>query len=312
VVARRGLLAANSLAGATWSAMLAMGAALGGVIALYIGHNTAFIVNASTFVASAILIGGIRIPRPSRSTAGAAAAGDGLAAPGRDLVGIHAVKEGIAFLRGHGAQAVVTVLKGLWGMSGGIIFLFTIYAGEMFTPRGADPAGALGLLYAGRGVGAFCGPLIAKRLMGESVKHLRTSIQIGFPLATAGMIAFAYAPNAIVAALLLVLVHAGGSIVWVSSTQLLQLTVPNHFLGRVSSVELAAFTLAMSLSSGLTGLMLGRGVTTVRGATFVMAAAAAVSAVAWGLSMARFGKRLDDAAAASEGPISRRHVDAPA
>jgi predicted MFS family arabinose efflux permease len=311
VVERRGLLAANSLAGATWSAMLAIGAALGGTIAHYVGAQTAFIANAVTFLVSAVLIGGIHIPRPGPAGADSRGAPDALGSSRRDSAGMGAVKEGILFLRGHRAQAVVATVKGLWGMSGGIVFLFSIYAGEIFTDPGENPAGATGLLYAGRGVGAFCGPLIAKRLMGESVKRLRSAIQIAFPLAACAIVAFSYAPNAVVGALLLVLVHAGGSIVWVSSTQLLQLTVPNHFLGRVASVELAGLMLTVSISTGITGMALSRGFTSLRGATFAMAAAAAVATIVWLLSVTRFGQRLDEAAAMHDSPDSRRHLDAP-
>jgi hypothetical protein len=50
-----------------------------------------------------------------------------------------------------------------------------------------------------------------------------------------------------------VLRGAGGSINWTYSDVLLQMTVPNHLLGRVFAFDIAIFTLAVSISLWLTG-----------------------------------------------------------
>jgi hypothetical protein len=52
-----------------------------------------------------------------------------------------------------------------------------------------------------------------------------------------------------------VLRGAGGSINWTYSDVLLQMTVPNHLLGRVFAFDIALFTLAVSFSLWLTGLV---------------------------------------------------------
>lgn len=290
VVEPRARFAANSLSGATWSAMLAIGAALGGLIAAGVGPRTAFLVDAASFVASAIFIGSIGIPRVVRDAAGAAA-------HARDRFGLFALREGLAYLRAHRAQASAALVKGLWGMSGGIVFLLSIYAGERFTAKGSNPSSTTGLLFAGRGLGALVGPLIARRLLGESATSLRRSIQLAFPISVIALIAFSFAPNAIVGALCLVFVHAGGSTCWVNSSQLLQLTVPNALQGRVFAVELAAFTFTTALSNAFAGAALGHAILDLRGVTFAMAAAAALSAIAWAVAMRRVGPRMDAAAA---------------
>jgi hypothetical protein len=46
---------------------------------------------------------------------------------------------------------------------------------------------------------------------------------------------------------------AGGSINWTYSDVLLQMTVPNHLLGRVFAFDIGVFTLAVSISLWLTG-----------------------------------------------------------
>lgn len=300
VVEPRALLAANSLSGATWSAMLAIGAALGGVLLAGVGPRAAFMVDAGSFVASALFLGSIGIPPVMRDATSAAA-------HARDRSGLFAMREGLAYLRAHRAQASAALVKGLWGMSGGIVFLFSIYAGERFTAPGRDPASTTGLLFAGRGLGALAGPLVMRRFFGESPGALRRSIQIAFPVATLAIVAFAFAPTALLGALCLVVVHAGGSTCWVNSSQLLQLAVPNSLQGRVFAVELAAFTFATALSNAFAGAALGHGLLDLRGVTFAMAGAAALSALGWWVAMRRVGPRLD-AAAITPAPVS---VDLP-
>ena len=296
VVEPRALLAANSLSGATWSAMLAIGAALGGLLLAGVGPRIAFVVDAGSFIASALIIGTIGIPRVVRDA-------EGTAAHAKDRFGLFALREGMTYLRAHRAQASAALVKGLWGMSGGLVFLFSIYAGQRFNVPSRDPSSITGLLFAGRGLGALMGPLVARRLIGESPKALRRSIQIAFPASVAAIIAFAFAPNALLGALCLVFVHAGGSTCWVNSSQLLQLTVPNSLQGRVFAVELATFTFAMALSNAFAGAALGRGLLDLRGVTFAMAAAAALSAIVWWLLMRRVGARLDSAGEADgQGP----------
>lgn len=291
IVERRALLAANALAGATWSAMLAIGSALGGFVAAWAGPRGAFIADAASFLLSAVLIAGVPIPPVEKAVDAPAVA---------DPLGLRGLREGLRYLQSHAPQAAVALVKGLWGMSGGVVFLYAVYAAEVFTPKGASPARALGVLYAGRGVGAFVGPLLFYRVWGQEPRHLRRGIQIGFVLAAVGIAALVSAESAIVGALFLVCAHAGGSTCWVSSTQLVQLTVPNALQGRVFAVEQAAVTLAMALSSAAAGALIGRGLTTLAGATLVLAGAAVASAVIWMAAMRRLGPRLDRDASAEQ------------
>jgi len=291
VVDRRALLAANSLSGATWSAMLAVGGALGGFVTALLGPRAAFVLDAASFGLSAILIGSIGIPPVARSAADAAA-------HAADRLGLGALREGARYLRSHPPQAAAALLKGLWGTAGGMLFLFAVYAAEVFTPRDGDSARALGVLYAGRGLGALVGPLVFRRVWGESARSLRRSIQIGLVMVASGYAAMILAPSAVVGALFLVWAHAGGSTCWVNSTQLLQLTVPNALQGRVFAVDLGAVTLTMALSSALAGALYGRGILGLAGTTLVMAGAAALAALGWATAMRRLGLGLETAAAA--------------
>src|SRR5204862_1764446 len=67
------LMPANALSSATWSAMLAIGASIGGLVTALSGRNVAFIANAASFFASAVFISRTRFnstPPPSTRPAG--------------------------------------------------------------------------------------------------------------------------------------------------------------------------------------------------------------------------------------------------
>src|SRR5436305_2152396 len=50
------LMPANALSAATWSAMLAIGASVGGLVTAWLGRDVAFVINAASFFVSAIFL----------------------------------------------------------------------------------------------------------------------------------------------------------------------------------------------------------------------------------------------------------------
>src|SRR5258706_11326660 len=67
IVSDRELVAANAISSVTWSAMLTIGAAIGGVVTGWFGTDVAFILDSMTYLLSAALITSVRIPkRPPR------------------------------------------------------------------------------------------------------------------------------------------------------------------------------------------------------------------------------------------------------
>jgi len=55
ITKRHEIVAANALAGSTWSAMLALGAAIGGAVMIWLGRDMAFIIDSATFFLSEFL-----------------------------------------------------------------------------------------------------------------------------------------------------------------------------------------------------------------------------------------------------------------
>jgi len=135
----------------------------------------------------------------------------------------------------------------------------TIFGKSVF-PLGRDGSASIGLLYAARGLGALIGPMLARSIGGSSTASLNKGIAVAFFQAALFYLLFATAPSLWIAALLVMGAHAGGSIQWVYSTTLLQMAVPNRFLGRVFALDNTFLTLAMSLSTYMTGWGLDHGI----------------------------------------------------
>ena len=94
-------------------------------------------------------------------------------------------------------------------------------------------------------------------------------------------VALAGAPSLWIAALCVLCAHFGGSILWVFSTVLLQLEVPDRFRGRVFATELALVTLMSSASSYWTGRQLDRAGWSPRTLAFALGVMFCVPGVLW-------------------------------
>jgi MFS family permease len=250
IVAGRELLSANAISSVTWSVMLTLGAAVGGVVTGWFGTNAAFILDSLTYLVSAALIASVRFPqralqRPkSRLTIGRA-------------LGITDTLEGARYVIKRPQVFALLMVKPAWGMGGGILALLAVF-GEKIFPVGGRAATGIGVLYAARGVGTAIGPLAARRFMGETRAQMQTAIGVAFLIGGIFYIAFGRAANFAVALLVLLIAHMGGSVLWVFSTVLLQRTVEDQFRGRVFAAELALLTLTMAASNYATGELLDR------------------------------------------------------
>lgn len=243
------LMPANALASATWSAMLALGAPLGGLVTALAGRNVAFVINALSFFASAYFIVQTRYdsrPPPAPRLSGWFA-----------LTGIPDLLEGVRYVRQRSHVAALMFVKAGWGLAGGVLLLMTVFGQRVF-PVGGSTAAGIGVLYGARGVGAALGPIALRWILGQQPAALRRAIGPAYFIVGGFYLALAFAPTLPVAALCVLCAHFGGAVLWVFSTVLLQLEVPDRFRGRVFAAELALVTLTSSMSSYWTGYALDR------------------------------------------------------
>jgi predicted MFS family arabinose efflux permease len=249
IVEDRELVAANAISSVTWSAMLTIGAAMGGFITGLFGTDVAFILDAATYLLSAALIASIRVPKRKKRERQKLSLGR--------LLGISDTIEGIRYVKDRPRVLAALLVKPAWGLGGGILTLLAVF-GERIFPVGKDAAGGIGVLFAARGIGTAVGPIVARRISGEGNRRMQASIGIAFLIGGVFYILFGSATSFVFALVVLGIAHCGGSILWVFSTLILQRAVVDKFRGRVFAAELALVTLTMAASNYVTGELLDR------------------------------------------------------
>jgi MFS family permease len=279
------LVPANALSSATWSAMLALGASIGGVVTAVAGRDIAFIVNAASFFASALFI--MRTKYDATPKAGPRHAGWAA------LTGVSDLVEGLRYMRRESRVAALLFVKAGWGLAGGVLLLLTIFGQRIFPVAGSTAAG-IGVLYGARGIGAGVGPIALRWILGQKPQMLRRAIGPAYFMIAVFYVALSAAPTLPLAALCVLLAHFGGSILWVFSTVLLQMEVPDRFRGRVFAAELALVTLSSSVSSYCTGYALDRLGWSPRALSFVLGALFCIPGAVWLFILSRW--REQDAA----------------
>ncbi len=257
IAAEAEVLVANTLSSATWSVNLLIGASVGGVVAAFFGRDAVFILNAVSFIASALLIGGMHFAEPHAESSAPLRA--------RDLVDFSPVIEGMRYIRRHRTLFPAVFAKAGELMVGPSWVIFTVMGAREFAVHrpGINAAGGamlgMSILLGGRGIGALAGPLISARWSGQSQHRLRLGILFGYLTISAGYCMLGPSRTVWMAAACAMLAHAGGSTVWVFSTTLLQLHSEDRFRGRVFSADLALGSLSFAVTAYLAGVFLDRG-----------------------------------------------------
>lgn len=244
IVERHELGAANALSSATWSVMLGLGAALGGLVAGQLGAYPSFVIDSLTFLASAALIGVVRYEhRPA------------LAAAGRSVGAIlWQYVDGLRYLREHVDILLIALHKGVYALiiSGGFQVLQVRLAEEIYV-IGAGGGTSLGLMYAVVGIGTGLGPIIARYFSGDRDRPQRVAIAVSYGITALGMALTAPLVNFELSLFGMILRGVGGGIGWVFATQLLLQLVPDQVRGRVFSTEFALFTLMQAGGAAVGG-----------------------------------------------------------
>jgi len=252
-------LTANTLSSITWSFNLAFGATLGGFVAVWFGRNTVFVLNGLSFLVSAVLLRRMRIDESHTRAAPPFRA--------RDLADFSPILEGVRYvLRDSRLLATLLVKAGL-GLMGAHWVILPVFGERVFpvSIEGLGPrrAGMLGmsLLMGSRGIGALIGPLVGSYWAGGRPARLRLGIFFGFLSVAAGYIALGLAPTLGWAVATVIVAHAGGSLIWVFSTTMLQTQTEDRFRGRVFSADFGFLVITMSLVTYLAGIAIDAGIT---------------------------------------------------
>jgi predicted MFS family arabinose efflux permease len=282
IAAKGEVLIANTLSSATWSVNLLIGASVGGVVAAFFGRDAVFILNALSFLASAVLIGGMHFAEPHSESAAPLRL--------RDLVDFSPVLEGIRYVRHHRTLLPTVFAKAGELMIGPSWVIFTVMGAHEFAVHWRNVNAARGamlgmsILLGGRGLGALVGPLVSARWAGRSDWRLQLGILFGYLTIAVGYGTLGSSRTVWTAAACAMLAHMGGSTVWVFSTTLLQLHTDDRFRGRVFSADLGFSMLTIAAGAYLCGRLLDAGVAARTVATWT-GLVMLIPAVLWALVM---------------------------
>jgi len=147
---------------------------------------------------------------------------------------------------------VLALMKSGLALAGGVMTLIPLYANRMFASASAISM-AIGVMYSARGLGAALGPILVKKVFGDSTRVLQIAILCSFFLGALSYFLFAQSHSLWWACLSIALATFFGSIIWVFSSALIHLEADSRFLGRVFSTEMALLTLVMALSNWSAG-----------------------------------------------------------
>lgn len=276
LVPEEDLPAASVLFGSLWGAMLAIGAAIGGLVASTLGRDASFMIDSLSFLISALLLYRIRsafsAPRDAAFT------------PPRFLPSL---RETISYSLSHPRVLALLSAKSGFGIAGGVVAMLGIFGRDIFE------AGAfgIGLLFAARGLGALAGPFAVRALVRSDEAQYR-SIAFATALFGLGYLALAVSPALWIGFITVLIGHMGGGAQWVSSTYGLQKEVPDRIRGRVLSADFGLVTLTIAISSVVTGLIADR--FGAPAATGLVACVAILFALAWGLTTRRLWRPAAD------------------
>lgn len=243
----RELLTANAFLSATWSVMLAVGAAAGGFAVDAFGTDVVFILDSLTYLLSALFIGRMVIPQEKDE------------APENVSVvraAVRQISDGWIYLREHPPVMRMTLAKAAWATGGGALILYLALLGDSLFPD-AQTTG-IGVLFAARGLGTGIGPIATRWLL---PKEQSWPLMVGLCVTLSGL---AYAVLSqfgwiylIVG--LVVFAHASSGANWVLSTTLLQRRSEDRFRGRVVATDWFFVTVIQSVSIVVGAILLEMG-----------------------------------------------------
>ena len=281
ITKRNEIVAANALAGSTWSAMLALGAAIGGAVMIWLGRDMAFIIDSATFFLSAYFIWLIpslksKDVNPSEKETGG---------------GVSQLIRGIKYIREDTYRLGLILVKPGLALTGGILTLFPIFTERVYSLKVLSASAALGFLYSARGAGAFFGPILIRKYFGESQRVMRRTIGFTCLFIAGSFVAFSYAPTIWWASVTVFTMTFGGASLWFFSTTLAHLEIEDKFRGRFFALELSIFTAVFSASTAFVGWSLDNLDLTPRDISLRMSMMPLIPSFLWFLFLNKYKKR---------------------
>ena len=243
IASREELHTANSLTQTTKYATVTIGTLLGGTSAAHFGYEAAFLLNAASFVFSAVMVWKLHLENGSFRPPKRALTETDVARPW------HEYREGLAYLRGVPLLFAISLVHVGWATGGGAAqILFSLF-GEIVFNRGAM---GIGLIWSAAGVGLLIGAAVAHR-MGETIPYdnYKATIWICYLIHGTSYVLFSQAESFWMALVFIALSRASVAVSSVLNQMQLLRHVPDTFRGRVfSTIESMTWaTMMLSLTA---------------------------------------------------------------
>lgn len=278
LVSERELTAANALNAATWSAMLTLGAAVGGVVTAKYGWRVALTVDALSYLVSAAILLTLVEPEWEREQA----ADEAVTGVSRLLLflGITDTLAGFRYVLERPRILSLMLVKTGWCVAGSITLILTVLGEQVFTIKGQAMLG-VAVLYSARGLGTGAGPFLARWWSQEREDDMERCILYGYGFAALFYSLLPLSSSPVLAALCVALAHIGGATVWVMSTIRLQQLLPSSIRGRVFAAEQGAFVTMLAFSTWAYGALLDSGELSVLGVVSLLGMSFLLPMVVW-------------------------------
>ena len=233
---------ASVMFGSLWGAMLAVGAALGGLVAGLFGRNVAFVANAASF---AIAVGVVALIRRPMQASREDESGRPRIRPIADM------REAFGYARRDSTLLSLLSSKATFAMGAGVVGLLAVLVTEEL--GGGDTQ--TGLIISARGLGVAVGPLIAAPFARTSLGRVLWICGVAGGIWGTAYLGLSVAPTFAIALVLVLIGHLGGGAQWTLSTYGLQARSPDHVRGRILAGDFGMVTLIMTLSNIAAGLL---------------------------------------------------------
>lgn len=165
LVSKEDLATANALGATTWSVMLTVGTALGGLVTEYFGWEAALIIDAATYLLSAWFLYKMLEPKSER----------------KDRSEEIRFSQALVYLSKNKDILRLVCVKGAWNCAGAITLLLTILGERRFAFGGGAILGVTAL-YMARGLGTGIGPILGRSIGKDSRERYEQLIGAGFLL----------------------------------------------------------------------------------------------------------------------------------
>jgi MFS family permease len=237
VVGGGDLTRANAIISGTFSTSIMLGPALGGLLVATVGVDLAFVLDAVTYVVSAILLFTVPLPRPRRESE-------------EEASFVHDLRSGFGYLVGARIPLAIVV--------GAFLTILTINAtvpAEVFLAKetfGAGDAG-YGLLVSLWGGGMVLGSAMMA-VLGDRF-NLVLMYFLSIFVGASALVGTGLAPAFALALVALTVEGAATGIDNVATDTILQQRVPEAFLGRVFSIRFMGYSAGEALAYPAGGLL---------------------------------------------------------